>query len=194
MNVNVQTEPWKEFPYIWSTKSKFMSWVRGGIRGGLWKKHPVKLQYMESKTFKIENTNPRSMKAHPLVKASQCEICGVVEKLVVNKKNYFEVDHINGNSSLRSMDDVRSFIDSMIMVTFDDLQIVCKECHAVKTLAERKGVSFEEAFLEKQVIAVCKGSTSSVKAFLIERGMEPAGNAEQRKKQVREALKTGGSN
>ena len=184
-----QMEPWKEFPHIWNTQAKFMAWVRGGIRKGLWNKSPVKLQYMDSKTFKIENTNPRSMKAHPFVKASQCEICGVVEKLVVNKKNYFEVDHINGNSSLRSMDDVRNFIDSMIMVTFDDLQIVCKECHAIKTLAERKGISFEEAALDKKVIAICKGSVSSVQAFLRERGITPAGNATQRKKQVVEALK-----
>jgi len=179
-----QFEPWRDFPQIWSTQSKFMSWVRGGIRMGLWKKHPVKLEFIKRNTVMIENTNPRSMKRFPMVKAFKCAICdGTFSATKI------EVDHIVGNSSLKTMDDVRSFIESMILVTFDDLQIVCHDCHDIKTHAEKQGITFEEAKIEKQVIAICKGSTSSVKAFLIERGITPAGNAEQRKKQVREALK-----
>ena len=179
-----QFEPWREFPQIWSTQSKFMSWVRGGIRMGLWKKHPVKLEFLKRNTVMIDNTNPRSMKRFPKVKAFKCALCGGTFGA-----SQIEVDHIAGNSSLKTMDDVRSFIESMILVTFDDLQIVCHDCHDIKTHSEKQGMTFEEARLDKQSIAICKGSVSSVKAFLIERGITPAGNAEKRRRQVLEALK-----
>lgn len=180
----MQKSPWEEFPEIWNTQSKFMSWVRGGIRAGLWKKHPVKLEFLRQSTHLVKNTNPRSMKRFPMIKAFRCAICnGMFSATKI------EVDHIAGNSSLKTMDDVRSFIESMILVTFDDLQIVCHDCHDIKTHAEKQGMTFEEARLDKQSIAICKGSVSSVKAFLSERGITPAGNAEKRREQVLEALK-----
>lgn len=180
---NKDLEPWVEFENIWSTKSKFMSWVRGGIRSGLWKRHPVKLEYMKSKTVLVENTNPRSMKAHPKVKACACEICGEVVTLA-----NIEVDHVKGNHSLKSMDDLRSFIEGMIMVRFEDLQMVCKPCHKIKTHAEKKGLSFEDARIDKQMIDICKGSAEAVKSWLVQRGITPAGTVGKRKEQVLQAL------
>ena len=32
--------PWEAYPQIWKSEAAFMSWLRGGIRGGLWNKHP----------------------------------------------------------------------------------------------------------------------------------------------------------
>lgn len=176
-------EPWVEHSNIWKTESAFMSWVRGGIRGGLWKRHPVKLEFIKRNKEMLVNTNPRSMKRFPFVAGGRCALCNEMHSM-----SEIEVDHKTGNSSLRSMNDVRSFIESMILVSFDDLQLVCKPCHKIKTLAERMGVTLEEAKVEKQVIAICKGSVSSVQAFLLERGITPASNGEKRRNQVREAL------
>lgn len=113
----------------------------------------------------------------------KCNHCGNMFKLTD-----VQIDHRVGEFPCTSREEFFGYIMSRLDVGFDDLQVLCIEDHQIKTLAERNGITFEEARIEKQVIAVCKGSVSSVKAFLTKRGITPAGNAEQRKKQVREAL------
>lgn len=160
-----------------------MSWVRGGIRGGLWKKHPVKLEFLRKHTVMMENTNPRSMKRFPLVKGGRCALCNELHSM-----KDIEVDHLSGNNALRSMGDVRAFIEAMIMVTFDDLQLVCKPCHKIKSYAEKEGISFEEAAAEKFAISLKKLKKDI--AWLNERGIIPARNADMRRQQiVKEVMK-----
>ena len=174
-------EPWKEFPEIWNTQAKFMAWVRGGVRLGLWKKHPVKLEFLKKSCEMIVNTNPRSMKRFPMVKAYRCSECNEM-----HGQTNIEVDHISGNHSLKSMDDLRSFIEAMIMVRYEDLRIVCKPCHKIKSYAEREGITFNEAKAIKKAIEICKGRKD--KKFLEDRGILPASNATERRKQVEQAL------
>src|SRR5690554_2980734 len=112
--------PWENYPEIWKTQAAFMAWVRGGIRRGLWEKHPVKLNFSKSQTFPMKNDNPRSMKRFPTVNGSKCAICEGVFK-----SSETQVDHIHGNHSLKNMDDLRTFIEAMIMVKEEDLQVVC---------------------------------------------------------------------
>lgn len=176
------TEPWIEYPHIWDTQAKFMTWVRGGIRLGLWKQHPVKLEFMKESTVLIKNTNPRSMKRFPMVKAVKCALCGETVKACDA-----EVDHIHGNHSLRSMEDLRTFIESMILVKVDDLQMACKPCHKIKSYSEREGISFEHARAIKKAIEICKAKQD--KQFLVERGIKPASSAARRRTQVEDVLK-----
>lgn len=143
-----------------------------------WMTAANKLVFLEDRVVPDMNPNTRTKW---LV---QCNHCKKMFKLTD-----VQIDHRQGEFACTKREDFYPYILSRLDVNFDDLQVLCIEDHQIKTLAERQGITFEEARLEKQVIAVCKGSTSSVKAFLIERGITPAGNAEQRKKQVREALK-----
>lgn len=175
-------KPWEEYPEIWSTQAKFMSWVRGGIRLGLWKKHPVKLEFLKESIVLMVNTNPRSMKRFPKVNAVTCALC---KELV--KASEAEVDHIHGNHSLKSLDDLRKFTESMIIVKKSDLQIACKPCHKIKSYSEREGISFGHAKAIKQAIEICK--TKQDKLFLIERGLKPATSAAGRRTQIENILK-----
>lgn len=159
-----------------------MSWVRGGVRLGLWKRHPVKLEFLKASTTQVVNLNPRSMKRFPMVKAVTCALCKQVVKAAEA-----EVDHIHGNHSLKSMDDLRSFVESMIVVKMSDLQIACKPCHKIKSYSEREGISFEHAKAIKQAIEICKAKQD--KKFLIERGIKPAASAPGRRTQVENVLK-----
>lgn len=143
-----------------------------------WMTAANKLVLLEDRVIPDMNPNTRTKW---LIK---CDHCGNLFKLTD-----VQVDHIVGEFPCTEPEHFFGYIMSRLDVGFDDLQVLCIEDHQIKTLAERNGISFEEARIEKQVIAICKGSTSSVKAFLSERGITPAGNAEQRKKQVREALK-----
>ena len=175
-------KPWEVYPAIWPTQAKFMSWVRGGIRLGLWKKHPVKLEFLKESIVQMVNTNPRSMKRFPKVNAVLCALCNQMVK-----SSDAEVDHIRGNHSLKSLDDLRKFTESMIIVRKSDLQIACKPCHKIKSYSEREGISFEHARAIKQAIEICK--TKQDKQFLIERGIKPASSAAGRRTQVEDVLK-----
>lgn len=124
------------------------------------------------------------MKRFPMVKAVVCALC----KETV-KASEAEVDHIHGNHSLKSMDDLRSFIESMIIVKMSDLQIACKPCHKIKSYSEREGISFEHARAIKQAIEICKNKQD--KQFLTGRGIKPATSAAGRRTQVEEVLKEG---
>ena len=182
--MSTQTKlPWEAYPKIWPTKSKFMTWVRGGIRAGLWKKHPVKLEFLKHSTFLVTNTNPRSMTRFPKVKMVTCAYC--TDNF---KTTEVEVDHITGNSSLRSMEDVQQFIEAMIMVTEDDLQILCKPCNKIKNYAEKEGISFDEARDIKLAILICKEKRD--KSWLQDNGIVPASAATARRAQIEALLRS----
>jgi hypothetical protein len=66
---------------------------------------------------------------------------------------------------------------------------VSREAHKVKSYAERKGISFEDALLEKQVIAIEKLKTAGVRAWLTTRGITPATNAKERRVQIENEIR-----
>lgn len=137
---------------VWKSESAFFSYIRGCVRLA-WMKNPVKLKKLQSSKKLILNPNygkPRNTRQH--IYGATCEIC----------KNDFpmkevEVDHINGgNYSLRSIDDIQGFFESIVLVTDDDLRIVCKGCHGSLSYAAKEGISFERAVIMKQVIELVK--------------------------------------
>lgn len=112
----------------------------------------------------------------------QCEHCkGYFKKADV------EVDHKIGEFQCKSPADFDSYITNRLVVGFDDLQILCKPDHAIKTYAERHGISFEEARIRKEAIEVCKQKKD--REFLVERGVLPASNEEKRRAQIEQLLK-----
>ena len=151
----------KEYSHIWKTESAFMSWLRGGVRGGLWNKHPVKLEFIKKNRIQIPNPNPKGKK--PTVWGAVCALTGNIVPI-----NQVQVDHKVGNHSLKSIDDLQSFIESIILVTDDDLQLVSKDAHSVKSYSEKMGITFEEAIIEKKVIAFGKLSVDEQNKMLTE--------------------------
>lgn len=145
--------PWETHKSIWPTKAKFMSFVRGGIRKSLWQRHPVKLEFIKNNRKRIPNPNPKGKLA--TVWGGECYICGndFVQKDL-------QVDHLKGNHSLKTMDDLQNFVEAMLFVTEDDLALVCERCHKIKSHAERKGITFEEARVEKIIIEMMKDKES----------------------------------
>ena len=139
---------WELYPTIWKTESAFMSWLRGGIRR-MWSKHPVRIEFMKQNRIRIPNPN-KNGKAKE-VWGGVCALTGEI-----TPQTSLEVDHKKGNHSLRSIGDIQSFIESILLVTFDDLQLVSKDAHKIKSYAEKQGISFEEAKIEKEVIEIIK--------------------------------------
>lgn len=174
-------EPWGN--KVWPTKAKFMSWLRGGIRKSLWNRSPIKIEFINKHRKRIPNPNPKGKVA--TVWGGECGIC----------KNDFviadlQVDHIKGGHSLRELSDIQSFIEGIVLVSEDDLMLVCKQCHSAKTLSEKKGISQADAVIEKEVIAFSKLSAETQKKLLTAYGYESnmTTSATKRKECYREYL------
>jgi hypothetical protein len=169
-------EPWIEFKDIWPTKSAFFTWLRSGLRKSIWQFYPPKLQFKNSQTYKPSQEYTGRAK-----KLVRCYLTG--EEIAVS---YAEIDHVEGNVSLKDWDDLLPFIRHLC-ASKENMAVVSKEAHKIKSYAERMGITFEEAVLEKKLIEIFK--TKKDKQFLSEHDIVPESNAAKRKEQVREVLK-----
>ena len=170
---------WDQYPQIWKTQASFFSWMRGGIRRSLWSKHPVKLEFLKKNRVKIPNPNPRGKVK--TVWGGECVMCTKLFPL-----NQIEVDHKKGNLSLNSVSDIQGFIEGIVLITENDLQLCCKACHKAKSYSEKQGMSFEEAVIEKQIIQIMKDKKD--KEWLTNEGIVPASNAKKRREQIKKKM------
>ena len=176
MGVEKRKEPWEEFPELWPTKAKFFSWMRGCLRGGVWNKYPPKLLYKKS----VCQVPPPEWYTGRAKTGGVCALTGDW-----NVQSKMEIDHIHGNVPLSDWSDVLPFIQHLC-ATKDNMQVVSKEAHKVKSYAERMGMSFEDAQLEKQVIATLKDKRET--ARLLRENRMIAKNDSERRQKVREIL------
>jgi hypothetical protein len=172
-------EPWEEFPEIWKTKSAFFTWMRGNLRRALWERYPPKIQFKNS----MCKTPPADYKGKAK-SGTECSLTGEW-----TPKSYLEVDHIIGQASLKDWEDVTAFIKHLCTNT-DNMQLVGKDAHKIKSYAERKGISFENALLEKMVIQMIKNKTD--KQFFIDRTLEVPSNATLRRAEMLKLLRDDG--
>jgi 5-methylcytosine-specific restriction endonuclease McrA len=175
----MESNIWDKYPEIWKTQASFFSWMRGGIRRSLWSKHPVKLEFLKKNRIKIPNPNPRGKVK--TVWGGECVLC-----LKTLPLNQIEVDHKKGNLSLNCVSDIQSFIEGIVLITEDDLQLCCKACHKAKSYSEKQGMSFKEALIEKQIIQIIKDKKD--KEWLIAEGVLPESNAKKRRAQIRKIM------
>lgn len=152
-----------------------VSVVRSAIRSA-WMKSDVKLAYLYMNTIPDMDNNTRTKWL------AKCEMCGELFKLTD-----LQVDHRFGNHSFTKVEDFKNYFDNILMVGFDDLQILCKPDHEIKTLAERLGISIDSARIEKKAIELQKNKKDV--AFIKSSGYTPASNQAARRKQIVEILK-----
>lgn len=150
-------EPWEEHPDVWSTKAKFFSWLRGCLRRAVWEKYPGKIKFKNEQCFPPPDGYTGKAKS-----GTYCALTGVWEG-----KSKLEVDHIQGECSLRDWDDVVTFCRHLCPNT-DNLQLVTKDAHKLKSYAERMGISFDQAIIEKKAIAFSKRSVAEQNKILQE--------------------------
>lgn len=162
--------------------------IRSSVRKA-WMRHPTKISLLHKHKEYVgdvfESERPKGVTANAKW-LYKCEMCN----------NYFlakdiEVDHIKGEHSLNSLDDMRRFVQTVLGVSWKDLQVLDKECHEIKTYAERYGMTLDEAKKEKKVIEVMKEKALYQREWLKERGIAPASNEEGRREQVRKSIREG---
>jgi len=168
--------PWVWYPEIWESKSKFYTWLRGSLRKAVWNTSPIKI------TFKNSGCSPPPPEYKGKAKSGQyCALSGEWEG-----KSKLQVDHKIGNVPLNDECDILDFIKHLIPPP-NSLQLVKPEAHKIKSYAEKQGISYEEAMLQKQALEICKAKKD--REFLKSKGIVPASNATKRREQIIEYLK-----
>uniref|UniRef100_A0AB39AJE6 HNH endonuclease n=1 Tax=Vibrio phage P018-4 TaxID=3229728 RepID=A0AB39AJE6_9CAUD len=160
------------------TESAIMSLVRGAIREK-WSFCDTKLAYLNMKT--VPDNDPNTRRRWKI----QCEH---PECLKWFGKNDVACDHIVGGHSLKTPEDLFTFYDNILNVSFNDLQILCHECHDRKTACDLHGYTWEESLIFKKVTAWEKQYkvASKAKEWLLSKGFseDEVSNPEKRRQAI----------
>lgn len=168
---NNNKEPWELYPDIWKTKSAFFTWLRGGLRRAIWEKYPPKIK------FKTDGcSTPPSTYEGRAKSGAPCALTGEW-----TPKSYLEVDHIKGHVAFTDWDNVLDFVKHLCSNS-ENFQLVNKENHKIKSYAERRGISFDEALIEKKAIAIIKAKKD--KEFFTDRKLKVPSNVTLRRKEI----------
>lgn len=143
--------PWEERRDVWKDEKAYCAWLRGQCRR-IWARHPIRVAVIQASRVPATDALREAYGLGARVKtACRCNIC----------KGYFkqgdvEVDHIDNAGSFTTVEEWKVWIDKLLLVDSTDLQVLCKECHAIVSFSQRMHCSFEEARALKQVIAFGK--------------------------------------
>ena len=99
-----------------------------------------------------------------------------------------QVDHINGNISLKSDEDIVNFINSILFCTHNDLQMLCKQCHKTKTVKERYNLNTWQEALDFQKLAAFKKLKAQEQKDFLRENLKGIKGIEKSNKQQREEL------
>lgn len=119
----------------------------------------------------------------------RCNICGKTFR-----ESEVNVDHKEGELTFKDWDMAQQYASSILDVTFDDLQILCIPDHKTKTRCEQLGLDWrtEEGWrlglLEQEFTKIVDSKAKGQKDWLLSKGIQPLGNEEQRKIQIRQEL------
>jgi glutaredoxin len=185
MTQDGQQQPWQLFPDIWKTEGAFWAYVRGGIRNGLWKRMPAKLEW--KKTQMVVPPEDYKGRAKSL---GTCHYCHQAFPA-----SHLEVDHVRQAGSCNSWETMSQFVYNLLDCN-GNWVLACKPCHKIKSLAERQGTTFEQAAAEKKAIEWMKKPVKDVLAFCVEHGYNAKllTNATKRREALSEIFKKGESN
>jgi len=139
------------------TEAQYLAWIRSALRSK-WLKWKPRSQAIERARRPYVGQNKRQKWE------VQCALCNDYFML-----NDIEVDHYPHDAgSILSFEDIGPFVNRLYCEV-DNLRVLCKPCHKCYTLSQSKGISLEEAKLEKKVTAALKDK-KKVLAFLASYG------------------------
>ena len=187
---------WNYEGSIWKSESAWFSWIRSALRRS-WNRHPTKIAKLKKELIQIPNPNPKSSTRFPTVKGGKCSCCGGVFPLSGGKKEgkhkvTIQVDHLEPAGSLRDIKHLQGFVERLFCVGLEDLALICSVCNKTKDYAQKSGLSFKEAKIEKEAIEIQKQKKDV--QWLKDNGLIPAKNAALRRKQLVEAMTKGTKN
>lgn len=160
------------------TESAYLAWIRSALRSKSlrWPPRASALE-LARRAYK----GPRKQQKWEY----QCAIC---KKWYTAKE--VVVDHFPvAAGSILSVEDIGPFANNLYCEV-DNLRVLDKVCHDIHTLAEKNGISFEDARLLKQVLETMKLPTKEILAICKEHGYNTSKltNAAKRKAAITEII------
>jgi len=140
------------------SESQFLAWVRSALRSKSLRWPP------RAEALKLAR---RAYKGPNKLQKWQFQ-CAMCDEWFKGKD--VVVDHFPvAAGSILKWEDIGAFANNLYCET-DNLRVLDKACHDAHTLAEKMGVSIEEAKLAKKVIEFCKKDSKEVIEFLAKAG------------------------
>lgn len=170
-------QPWEKYPNVWKTESDYWSYIRGNFRR-IWSRYPVKLEFKKNNSY----LPPSDYKGRAK-KMGTCALCGETN-IPISK---LEVDHKDQVGSFNSRETAFDWFWELLCEE-ENMQLVHKDCHKIKSYADKMKISFNEAMMEKEVIKICKMKVDV--QWLADKGIEPAKNQKLRRKQILDYFKS----
>lgn len=121
------------------TESAYLAWIRSALRSK-WLRWPPRAEAIKR--------SRRAYKGSNKLQKFECQ-CAICKEWFKQKE--IEVDHFPHDAgSILSVADIGQFVNNLYC-EIENLRVVCKPCHKIYTLSQSKGISMEEAALEKRV-------------------------------------------
>jgi hypothetical protein len=96
------------------------------------------------------------------------------------------VDHKTPAGSLQRTEDIQGFVERLLYVTEEDLRLICRGCNSALAYADKQGITFEQALIEKSIIKLMK--EKSDRQWLEERGIIPQSTQAKRREQIKQRM------
>ena len=126
------------------TPQAFFAWLRGESRR-IWANYPLRNEY---KSSQLEPVTPHhgitNTRVKKVGKCNQCKGWFAASNL--------EIDHITPAGSFTNWNEWLVWMTRLLCST-DNMQLLCKSCHKIKSYADRVGCTFEQAEHKKKIIA-----------------------------------------
>lgn len=171
--------------YGWcKTEKAFANWLQKSVRK-VFNKHPARLALIQKQRYHTVNKNTGRKCYH-----IDCEKCGTPTPLTANGDS-IECNHKNTVGGFAELDreKFKQFVANLLFVTEDELELLCKKCHAIVTYSERYDMSTEDAEIEKKVIKFTNQPAKIQIEKMVKAGLKPASTVAKRRVQLREYLK-----
>lgn len=180
---------WPNSP--WKSGSAYMAYLRSALRRA-WLRNPAKLEKIRRGKIKIPNPNPKSATRFPEVYGARCECCLGIFPLSMGKKeaknkDYIVVDHKHPAGEFKEPKDFQKFFTGLLLITPDDLRLLCTTCNADFLYVQKNGGTLEEAKAERFAISLQKEKKDV--EWLAERGLSGKNATVRRKLIVEQLLK-----
>lgn len=146
-------EPWEKHPDLWKSQASFFTYLRGQLRQ-CWSRYPAKLKWKQANLVLPPQGYTGRAK-----KLGECYYCNSMFAA-----SHLEVDHKQQAGQCNSWETASQFLRNLLDCN-DNWVLACKPCHKIKSHAEKKGISFEEARLEKRIIEWMKKSKQEIVAY-----------------------------
>lgn len=103
-----------------------------------------------------------------------CEMCGKYKML-----SHIEVDHIDQAGSFGSVEEWHEWMDRLLLVGFNGMRILCKDCHKKVNLSQRFHCDIAEASIRQQLAAFKKLRIGAMFGELDRLGLPTGANKKQ---------------